>query len=152
MTQMVTVDDMKIGLRATFRTVIDQDRIDAYADVAEDHNPIHVDAEYAAGTRFGTTIAHGMLVAGFFQHPLTELVTPGGVSTKYEIRMMAPVPPGTEIEAFAECVAIDTERRRATSSIIVLQTTSKRYCIKGACYCGSLQVLERAKRSTPVIL
>ena len=131
MTKRVTIDDMEIGLRATHRTVIDQDRIDAYADVAEDHSPIHVDPEYAAGTRFGTTIAHGMLVAGFFQHPLTELVAPGGVSVEYRIRLLAPVPPGTEIEASAECIGIDIDRRRAMFRIGVAAVADHKTVIEG---------------------
>lgn len=41
--------------------VIDQKRIDAFADVARDHQWIHVDRERAATGPFGGTIAHGML-------------------------------------------------------------------------------------------
>ncbi|MEN3288674.1 MAG: hypothetical protein V7634_2974, partial [Bradyrhizobium sp.] len=41
--------------------VIDQARIDNYADVIEDHQFIHVDPEKAKATPFGTTIAHGFL-------------------------------------------------------------------------------------------
>lgn len=41
--------------------VIDQARIDAFADVTEDHQFIHVDPEAAAKTPFGGTIAHGFL-------------------------------------------------------------------------------------------
>jgi acyl dehydratase len=40
---------------------IDQERINAFADVTEDHQFIHVDPERAAKTPFGTTIAHGFL-------------------------------------------------------------------------------------------
>ena len=45
-------------------TTIDQARIDAYAEVSGDHNPLHVDPGYAAQTRFGTTIVHGHLLVG----------------------------------------------------------------------------------------
>jgi acyl dehydratase len=42
--------------------VVDQKRIDSYADVIEDHQFIHVDPERAKNeTAFGTTIAHGFL-------------------------------------------------------------------------------------------
>jgi acyl dehydratase len=41
--------------------LIDQDRIDRFADVTEDHQYIHVDPERAASSPFGGTIAHGML-------------------------------------------------------------------------------------------
>lgn len=40
---------------------IDQDRINVFADVTEDHQFIHVDPEAAKATPFGTTIAHGFL-------------------------------------------------------------------------------------------
>lgn len=40
---------------------VDQARIDAFADVTEDHQWIHVDPERAKDTPFGATIAHGFL-------------------------------------------------------------------------------------------
>lgn len=42
--------------------LIDQARVDAYADAARDHNPIHIDDAFAAASPFGQRIAHGMLV------------------------------------------------------------------------------------------
>jgi acyl dehydratase len=41
--------------------LVDQARIDAFADVTEDHQFIHVDPEAAARTPFGGAIAHGFL-------------------------------------------------------------------------------------------
>ena len=41
--------------------LVDQARIDAFADVTEDHQFIHVDREAASKTPFGGTIAHGFL-------------------------------------------------------------------------------------------
>ncbi len=42
--------------------LIDQDRIDRFADVTEDRQFIHVDPERAAAeTPFGGTVAHGFL-------------------------------------------------------------------------------------------
>lgn len=40
---------------------IDQERINQFADVTEDHQFIHVDPEAAKSTMFGTTVAHGFL-------------------------------------------------------------------------------------------
>jgi 3-hydroxybutyryl-CoA dehydratase len=39
--------------------VVGRAEIDAYAELSGDYNPIHMDEAYAAGTRFGTIIAHG---------------------------------------------------------------------------------------------
>ena len=41
--------------------LIDQERINCFADATNDHQFIHVDAEKAAATPFGSTIAHGFL-------------------------------------------------------------------------------------------
>jgi 3-hydroxybutyryl-CoA dehydratase len=39
--------------------VVGREAIDAYADISGDYNPLHMDAEYAAASQFGTVIAHG---------------------------------------------------------------------------------------------
>ena len=44
---------------------LNQEKIDKYAEAVSDFNPIHVDAAFAAGTRFGGTIAHGMLILAY---------------------------------------------------------------------------------------
>lgn len=41
--------------------LVDQERINQFADATGDHQYIHVDSERAARTPFGTTIAHGFL-------------------------------------------------------------------------------------------
>ena len=41
--------------------VIDQERIDLFADATDDHQWIHVDPERAASGPFGATVAHGYL-------------------------------------------------------------------------------------------
>ena len=39
-----------------------QAEFDAFAKVSGDDNPIHVDPEFSARTRFGRTVSHGMLI------------------------------------------------------------------------------------------
>ena len=114
-----TIDDLSLGMTAACRVQVTQGMIDSYADVTGDRNPVHVDPDYAAGTRFGTCIAHGLLSASYIQVPLTELVAPGGVSVSYAFDLLAPVPAGTEIEAIAVCDGIDAERARARFRVAV---------------------------------
>ncbi len=47
---------------------VTQDQIDAFADVTQDHQFIHVDPERAKDTPFGTTIAHGFLTLSMLTH------------------------------------------------------------------------------------
>src|SRR5690606_4693222 len=42
--------------------LLDQARVDAYAEAAQDRNPIHIDPDFAATSTFGRPITHGMLV------------------------------------------------------------------------------------------
>jgi 3-hydroxybutyryl-CoA dehydratase len=44
---------------------ISQGQLDNYAQASGDHNPLHLDAEFAATTQFGGIIAHGMLTLAF---------------------------------------------------------------------------------------
>jgi acyl dehydratase len=48
--------------------LIDQGRIDAFADCTLDHQFIHVDPENAEKTPFGSTIAHGFLSLSLLSH------------------------------------------------------------------------------------
>ena len=61
----ISLDDLKASIGGEARVskwfMIDQDRIDKFADVTEDWQFIHVDPEKAAKTPFGGTIAHGFL-------------------------------------------------------------------------------------------
>jgi len=57
--ELKTLVGQELGVGAWLE--ITQDRINAFADVTEDHQFIHVDPERAAKTPFGTTIAHGFL-------------------------------------------------------------------------------------------
>ena len=53
---------------------VEQERIDQFADATDDHQYIHVDAERAARTPFGGTIAHGFLTLSL----LSALASRGG--------------------------------------------------------------------------
>jgi len=53
--------------------VITAEDIKAFADLTEDHNPIHVDAEFAARSIFGRCIAHGPMMVGITFGLLSKL-------------------------------------------------------------------------------
>lgn len=83
--------------------VIDQDRINQFADVTEDHQFIHVNPEMAKQTPFGGTIAHGFLVLSMLAKMgmAADFAMKGvamGVNYGFEkIRMVAPVHAGKRI-------------------------------------------------------
>ena len=56
-------EDLRVGMRETLmRTVMDEDVVD-FARISGDENPIHLSERYAAKTRFGQRIAHGLYTA-----------------------------------------------------------------------------------------
>ena len=65
--------------------VIDQHRIDRFADCTEDHQWIHVDTERAAKeSPFGTTVAHGFLCLSLLAAAQTSLVVPPDAEAEQE--------------------------------------------------------------------
>lgn len=57
--------DIQIGDKFSSERQVTDEVIRKFADVSGDHNPIHLDEEFAKTTRFGKRIAHGMLSAAF---------------------------------------------------------------------------------------
>ena len=89
-------------LGPTSAVLIDQARIDAFAEITEDPQWIHVDPVRAAAGPFGSTIAHGYLTLSLVARGLTELLPlgPGVVSINYgldRVRFPSPVPVGSRV-------------------------------------------------------
>jgi len=83
--------------------LIDQKRIDDYADVIEDHQFIHVDPERARATPFGTTVAHGFLTMSLLSVMSYEVMpaiegTAMGVNYGFDkLRFISPVKSGRRV-------------------------------------------------------
>ena len=89
-----------VGDSAEITKTIEQADIDAFASVTGDHNPVHVDEEFAKTTRFGKRIAHGMLTASLISAVLAnKLPGEGSVYLGQTLQFVAPVFPGDEITA-----------------------------------------------------
>ncbi|WP_255637836.1 MaoC family dehydratase [Amycolatopsis sp. DSM 110486] len=68
-------------------------QICAWADVVDDHNPLHLDPAYAATTRFGVPIVHGSLLFALACDTLQTSGSTGAVT----LRFRAPVPVGSTV-------------------------------------------------------
>lgn len=90
---------------------ITQDDVDLFARVTGDDNPIHVDADFAASTPFGTRIAHGLLTLSLVVPLMAEVfeVTEVGMGINYglnKVRFPAPVPVGSRIRVSGEVASV----------------------------------------------
>jgi acyl dehydratase len=83
-----------------------QDEVNAFADLTDDHNFIHVDPEAAARTPFGGTIAHGYFTMAMLAPITQELIQVSdlGMGVNYgldKVRFPAPVPVGARFRGSA---------------------------------------------------
>jgi acyl dehydratase len=106
---------LKIGDTASrSKQILDED-IRAFAQATGDHNPAHLDDDYAAATQFGRRIAHGMLTAGLISAVLAnDLPGPGTIYMRQDLKFSAPVFPGDTITATVEVIKYREDRRIAT--------------------------------------
>ena len=94
--------------------LIDQDRIDKFADTTEDHQFIHVDPEAAKATPFGQTIAHGFLTASMLAPMMAGLEKPDvKMSVNYgfnKVRFLSPVKSGKRIRGHFKLLELVEKR------------------------------------------
>ena len=107
-----------VGDSAEITKTIEQADIHAFADVTGDHNPVHVDEAFAQTTRFGRTIAHGMLSASLISAVLAnKLPGAGSVYLGQTLQFVVPVFPGDEITA-----RVTVKEIREDKPIVKLET------------------------------
>src|SRR5207302_7944372 len=101
------------GMSATVAPVtrtITQQQLSVYADASGDHNPIHVDEEFARTTMFRGTIAHGMLVLALIGEMMFAAHGEAWASRgRLKVRFKAPARPGDRITASAYITREDAE-------------------------------------------
>lgn len=106
---------LEIGARASRTRRITNAEIQAFAQATGDRNPVHLDDAYAARTRFGRRIAHGMLTGGLISAVLAnDLPGPGTIYLSQSFQFKAPVYIEDEITATVELTAYRPEKRIAT--------------------------------------
>lgn len=70
------LDEIKIGHVHKFTEKITEKSLDIFANLSGDHNPLHMNENYAKNTRFKKRVCHGMLLASFFSK-LVGMYLPG---------------------------------------------------------------------------
>lgn len=105
--------ELRLGMSAEVSKAIGMEEIAQFSALTGDHNPLHFDTAFAAESRFGGVISHGMLTAGLLSTVLgMHLPGTGAVYISQNLSFLAPVRPGDTITARAEVVELMPERRR----------------------------------------
>jgi 3-hydroxybutyryl-CoA dehydratase len=106
-----TLDELKLGMDAVYRHTLTEADVIAFADLTGDHNPLHLDEEFARTTRFKGRIVHGMLTASFLSTAIATLPGPGTVYVSQSINFRAPVRIGDTVEARVTVAEISEKGR-----------------------------------------
>jgi acyl dehydratase len=92
--------------------LVDQARVNEFADATGDHQWIHVDPERAAQGPFGGTIAHGYLTLSLVVPLMSDLLRVEGVRMGINyglnrVRFPAPLPVGSRVRAHGEVLSVE---------------------------------------------
>jgi acyl dehydratase len=107
--------------------LVDQARIDAFADITEDHQFIHVDPERAAQTPFRGTVAHGFLTLSLLSRMAEGvMLRPESLrmAVNYgfdKVRFMGPVKSGKQVRGRFKMLS--AEEKRASQWQITYEVT-----------------------------
>ncbi len=107
----VCIEDIKIGMTRQLKKIVTDRDIEMFAEVSTDHNPVHLNEDYANETIFGGRIAHGMLTAGLISAVIGEqLPGHGTVYLGQTLKFLRPVRPGDQVTTQVEVINIDLGR------------------------------------------
>ena len=110
----VFFEDLSVGQEASLSKTVTEVDIAAFAEISGDKNPVHLDAQYAAGTIFKERIAHGMLSAAYISAVFgMKLPGPGAIYISQTLSFKAPVKIGETVITTVKVVELIPEKRRA---------------------------------------
>ena len=129
MTRFANLDDLLAAteLGTSGWHLVDQARIDRFAEVTGDHQWIHVDPERAREGPYGTTVAHGALTLSLCLTFVAEVLRVDGVTSVVNggfdrVRFQAPVPAGSRLRGV---VSLREGRRMASGARVVVRTRAE---------------------------
>ncbi|KZZ28352.1 (R)-hydratase, partial [Sulfitobacter sp. HI0082] len=109
----ICIEDIEIGMTRHLRKVVTDTDIEMFAQVSTDHNPVHLDDDYARDTIFEGRIAHGMLTAGLISAVIGEqLPGHGTIYLGQSLKFLGPVRPGDMVLAEVTVTDMDIAKRR----------------------------------------
>jgi len=109
----ICIEDIEMGMTRYVRKIITDQDIEKFAEISTDHNPVHLDDEYARDTIFEGRIAHGMLTAGLVSAVIGEqLPGHGTIYMSQNLKFLAPVRPGDLVHAEVKVIDMVIDKRR----------------------------------------
>ena len=115
------LEDLSIGMAHEKTMIVNEEKINAFAELSGDFNPVHTDAEFAAKSMFGKRIAHGALSASLISAILgNDLPGPGAIFVELNMRFRKPAFIDDEVTARAEISEINEANGRIKMKVSCL--------------------------------
>jgi acyl dehydratase len=102
------VSQLAVGDEVTpFSRKVTQEQVNAYADASGDHNPIHLDPEFARSVGLPGTIAHGLLEMGILAEAIASWAGGSANLLSLSCRFSKPLLPGDTIICSGTVISVD---------------------------------------------
>jgi 3-hydroxybutyryl-CoA dehydratase len=109
----IPIEDIKVGMGASYSQTITDADIKTFAGISGDNNPVHMSDEYAAASRFGRRIAHGLISASFFSSLFgTRIPGEGCIYVSQKLNFKRPVYIGDTVTAAVTVKTVLKDRNR----------------------------------------
>jgi len=100
--------------------VVSEAMVKTFADIADDHNAIHLDKEFAATTRYAAPIAHGVLVGSLISGGLVAAFGEGTIYVEQQCRFRRPVKVGARVKVvFSEPHDLEKGRIEVKTDVLL---------------------------------
>jgi len=111
-TELMPIEEIKIGMKASYSQTITDHDIRIFAGLSGDHNPIHINEDYIKLTRFKKRVVHGLIPVSFFSGLFgTKIPGPGCLYVSQTINFKKPIYIDDTVTATVEVSAVDIASR-----------------------------------------
>ena len=127
--------DVFVGKKATRTLTLDAEKVQTFADLTGDYNPLHFDESFTAKTKFKRLVVQGGLTTGLL-HALVamDMPGPGTVFLSQNWKFTAPVFIGDTITAEAEVLSIH-ESKPVTKLKVQVIREGEETVLEGEAWC-----------------
>ncbi len=143
---MKSIQDFKIGERASFKHRITEDDVRKFVDLTGDDNPLHVDPKFAEKTPFKGIVTHGMLSASFISTMIGKYIPgEGALWVSQHLDFLLPVRLNDELEISAEVTHIHLRQNLLHLSVQIANQHGQKV-LRGDC---QVKVLSSSNIESP---
>src|SRR5215212_9781979 len=136
---MARIEDFEPGQHASYRKTFTEEDVRRFVEITGDTNPLHVDDDFAARSRFGRRVLHGMLTASIFSTMVGMLLPgTGAIYRSQTLTFLLPVHVGETVTAHFVVRSVDRAKHRLPIDAWIENEAGGRV-VEGVCEAGLMR-------------